>query len=382
VNANGNPTSWKSLALIQDGTGSLRTTGRITFDPPSDWKPSAMTPGGDRLYAVRFRVTSGSAAQGAELLTIFGRDYVNAGGTFTGTIPPFDYAADTNNDSYLNDTEYANRQSGFDARFVYESRLFYPYYGQMRYVTNPSASAVRHWAADHHERLLEANPLADGLFMDNAHGKLPFPGVSVLEPTGTFAEDSGALMNAVSRAIAPKWVLANTAGGRAEGDPIAAGSAAVFEEFLLRPLQANWSEVGDAVSLVDRRLNAAGEPLVVIDSHPGGGSTIDARTQIATLAYYYLVADPERTFLMFFGGYNPSSTWIEHWAPAATMDVGTPTSPMTTFATGTDPSNSALTYKVFAREYTNALVLYKERVKAQQATTLRRLTSLEALTAS
>ena len=43
-----------------------------------------------------------------------------------------------------------------DARFVYESRLFYPYYGQMRFVTNPSAPAVRHWAADYHVRLLDA----------------------------------------------------------------------------------------------------------------------------------------------------------------------------------------------------------------------------------
>ncbi len=365
VDANGNPTSWKTLTLNHDATGGLRSTGRITFDPPADWIPSSMTPGGERLYSVRFRVTSGSAADGAELLTIFGRDYVNANGTFTGTIPPFDFAADKDNDGYLNDTEYANRKAGFDARFVYESRLFYPYYGQMRYVTNPSAAAVRHWAADHHERLLEANPLADGLFIDNAHGKLPFPGISVLEPVGTFAEESGALINAVSRAIAPKWVLTNTAGGRAEGDPIAAGSAAVFEEFLLRPLQANWSEVGDATSLIDRRLNAAGEPLVVIDSHPGGGSTIDARTQIATLAYYYLVADPERTFLMFYGGYNPSSTWIQHWAPASTVNVGTPTGEMTTFASGLDPANSALTYKVFARDYTNALVLYKPLSYAQ-----------------
>src|SRR6185436_17008731 len=112
-------------------------------------------------------------------------------------IPPFDFAADADGDGYLNDAEYATREPGFDARFVYESRLFYPYYGQMRFVTNPASSAVRHWAADYHVRLLNASPLADGLFMDNAHGKLPFPGVSVLEPTGTFSEDSGALMNAV-----------------------------------------------------------------------------------------------------------------------------------------------------------------------------------------
>jgi hypothetical protein len=359
VDASGNPTAWQTLPLLNDGTGGLRTTGRITFDPPANWVASAMRPGGDRLYQVRFRVTSGTSAEGPELRTVFGRDYVNANGTFAGTIPPFDYAADADHDGYLNDAEYANRQPGHDARFVYESRLFYPYYGQMRFVTNPSASAVRHWAADHHQRLLATYPLADGIFMDNAHGKLPFPGVSVLEPAGTYSIDSGALMNAVSRAIAPKWVLANTAGGRSEGDPIAAGSAAVFEEFLIRPLEANWSEVGDASALVAQRLGAPGAPFVVIDSHPGGGSPIDARTQIATLAYYYLVADPDRTFLMFYGGSSPSSSWIEHWAPAATVNVGAPTGAMRVFATGADPSNAARTYKVFARDYANALVLYK-----------------------
>ena len=103
---------------------------------------------------------------------VCGRGF-SANGTNAGVIPAFDYSADANHDGYLSDTEYANRQAGMDARFVYESRLFYPYYGQMRFVTNPSSSALRSWAADYHDRLLDKNPLADGIFMDNAHGKLP-----------------------------------------------------------------------------------------------------------------------------------------------------------------------------------------------------------------
>ena len=47
-----------------------------------------------------------------------------------------------------------------------------------------------------------------------------------------------------------------------------------------------------------RRLNAHGSPYVVLDSLPTGGSPTDPRTQLATLAYYYLLADPNRTFLM------------------------------------------------------------------------------------
>lgn len=359
TDANGNPTQWKTLTLLADNTNGLRTSGRITFDPPADWVAASLTPGAARLYAVRYRTTAGTAAENAMLFTVFGRDYVNANGQPNGTIPAFDYAADKNGDGYLNDTEYANRAAGFDARFVYETRLFYPFYGQMRFVTNPSSSAVRHWASDYHVALLKSQPLADGIFMDNSTGKVPFPGVSVLEPTGTFSEDSGAMMDALSRAIAPKWVLANTAGGATTADGITAGSAAVIEEFLLRPLAHNWSEVGDTVALVNRRLNTAGNPFVVLDSSAQGGSRTDGRTQLGTLAYYYLLADADRTFLMFFGGDSPSTSWTEHWSPAVSVNVGAATGAMRTFATGTDPTNTGLTYKVFARDYANALVLYK-----------------------
>lgn len=359
VDAAGNPTAWKKLTLVSDGTAGLRSSGKITFDPPKDWVAAAGAPGGARLYSVRYRVTAGTAEQNAELLTVFGRDFAAANGNNAGTIPAFDYAADKDGDGYLTDAEYAGRAAGRDARFVYESRLFYPYYGQMRYVTNPSASAVRHWAAEYHKELLNATPLADGVFMDNATGNLPFAGVSVLEPTGTFALDSGALMSAVSREIAPRWVLANTAGGPNTADAITAASGGVFEEFLIRAMQANWSEVGDAVNLAQRRLNAGGDPYLVIDSSASGGSRYDARTQLATLSYYYLLADPDRTFLMFFGGDAPSTTWKEHWSDAVNVNVGTPTGSMRVFATGTDPANARLTYQVLARNYSNALVLYK-----------------------
>jgi hypothetical protein len=361
VDGTGLPTKWKQLSLLQDRTIGLKQSGTITFDPPADWVPSAITTDSNRLYYVRFRVTNGTTAQQPEVRTIFGRDYVQANGTNAGVIPAFDYAADRDHDGYLNDAEYASRTAGMDARFVYESRLFYPYYGQMRFVTNPSAPAVRRWAADYHVRLLNANPLADGIFMDNATGRVPFPGVSVLEPTATFSSDSGVLMAAVSRAIEPRWVLANTAGGGVNATPVAAGAAGVFEEFLLRPLQANWSQVGDVVDLINSRLATSSSPYLVLDSHPAGGSPTDSRTQLATLAYYYLVADPERTFLMFYGGFSPSSSWTQHWSPAAAVGIGQPTGVMRVFATGTDPSNTALTYRVLARDYENALVLYKPR---------------------
>jgi hypothetical protein len=365
VDAAGNPTAWKTLSLVSDGTTRLTTSGRITFDPPKDWVASAGQPGAARLFAVRYRVTAGTAEQNAVLFTVFGRDYAAANGKNFGTIPAFDYAADKDGDGYLNDAEYAGRTAGMDARFVYESRLFYPYYGQMRYVTNPSSSAVRHWAAEYHERLLNATPQADGVFMDNATGNLPFPGIGVLEPTATYSLDSGALMTTLSREIAPRWVLANTAGGANTADAITAASGGVFEEFLIRAMQANWSEVGDAVNLAARRLNTPGDAYLVIDSSAAGGSRLDPRTQLATLSYYYLMGDPDRTFLMFFGGDAPSTSWTEHWSAAAAVDVGKPAGAMRVFATGADPANTQLTYQVLARDYDKALVLYKPLSYAQ-----------------
>jgi hypothetical protein len=65
--------------------------------------------------------------------------------------------------------------------------------------------------------------------------------------------------------------------------------------------------------------------------------------------------------LMFFGGNAPAAPWSQTWIPAVSTNVGAPTGGMTTFATGADPENRSLTYKVYGRSYANALVLYKPR---------------------
>jgi hypothetical protein len=92
---------------------------------------------------------------------------------------------------------------------------------------------------------------------------------------------------------------------------------------------------------------------------PTGGSPTDPRTQISTLAYYYLLQDPKYTFLNFFGGHEPSSSWTRHWSEAVKYNVGQPTAGWSLFASGGDPSNRARNYRIYQRSYTNALVLYK-----------------------
>ncbi len=359
VNPDGTPKTWKTLSLLGDGTAGFTRNGQITFDPPRDWKAAKLSAATQHLYYVRVVTTAGT---GANAKTLLGRDYVNAAGRASGTIPAFDAAADRDGDGYLNAAEYAGRRSGFDARFVHESRLFYPYYGQMRFVTNPGSVPLHRWAADYHVRQLAVTPNADGFFVDNAHGKLPFAGTPVIEATDTFTDDMADVMASITRAVPGKWVVANTAGSITEGDSIAAASTAAFEEFVLRPNDVSWTGLEDIADLVNGRLGAdSPSPYLMMDSHPGAGSITTERTRMGTLAYYYLLADPEKTFLTFFGGYAPAAAWSRVFVPAATTDVGQPTGAMTVFATGTDPANAALTYKVYGRDYGNAKVLFKPK---------------------
>jgi hypothetical protein len=368
VNADGVPTAWATLPLVSDGTNGFRQSGRITFDPPANWKPAKLN-GSTSLFYVRVRTLTAGTAPVAS--TILGRDYVNAAveanGSATGVIPAFDSAADLNNDGYLNDAEYALRATGKNARFVYESRLFYPYYGSMRFVLNPAGAGVTGWAADYHVRYLNANPLASGLFVDNSNGRSPLDGFVTIESGANFAQNYAALLNAVRTAVAPRWLMANTSGFYTESNVVIPQVQARMEEFLIRALSANYVQFEDVAALVRQRqsLTNPGQ-YVVLDTlptspTPGVGSADDptGRTQIATLAYYYMVADPQTTFLMLNGGYEPGTSWTRHWSAAIAYDIGQPQGDWSIRASGADPSNSALTYRVYQRSYTNALVLYK-----------------------
>jgi hypothetical protein len=358
VDANGQPTAWAPLRTLTDGTAGLTRSGRITFDPPADWRPATVG-GSARLFYVRFRTLTGGTAPVAA--SILGRDYVGANGGTSGVIPVFDYAADTNHDGYLNNAEYAVAVAhGDTARFVYESRVFDGSYGQMRLATNPSNAGFRAWVLDYYGRFLQGQPSAAGLFVDNSGAGLPVDPDSVLEPTAAYANDYGALLNALARSIAPRWVLANTAGGGATAAPVVQRVQGYFEEFGLRPLAQNWQQFEDLAATVGARTELRQPPpYAVLDALPTGGSVGDPRTELTTLAEYYLLADPNDTFLDFYGGFEPATTWARHWAAAAAVDVGLPTGSWSLFASGTDPGNAALTYHVYQRSYGNALVLYK-----------------------
>jgi hypothetical protein len=357
VDAAGSPAAWAPLRTLTDSTKGLQASGTVTFDPPADWKPASVG-GSARLYYVRYRTTADGRPPVAA--AIQGRDYVNARGGHEGTIPAFDAAADKDGDGNLSDAEYAGRRAGFDARFEYEGRMFYPYYGQHRYATNVADPGFRAWAADYHFRYLESHPLAGGVFVDNSLGRIAVEQGTVQESLAGYADNYGSLLAAVNARIAPKWVLANTAGGGITAEPQVKNGVSYLEEFAIRAMAANHIQFEDMAGMIARRRElSGGNGYEVFDSLPTGGSPTDGRTQLATLAYYYQVADPDTSFLMFNGGHEPATTWTRHWSDAVTVDVGRPQGDSALFATGVDPSNKKLTYKVFGREYGNALVLYK-----------------------
>jgi hypothetical protein len=236
----------------------------------------------------------------------------------------------------------------------------------MRYCVNAADPGFRRWVVDYHKRLLKKQPLAAGLFMDNSEGRVPAKPDQVREPVAKYVDDYAALLEELGKAIRPHWILANTAGGYQRADPVVRKCPAYLEEFAIRPLSHHYGYFEDLAEIIRRRAKfTTPAPLVVLDSHPQRGDPTDPRVQLGTLAYYYLLADPEWSFLMFNGGFEPSTPWERHWCPAAAFDVGKPAGPHALFASGKDPGNPSLMYKVFRREYTKALVLFKPLAHAR-----------------
>ncbi len=359
VDANGRPTKWSTLATVTDTTAGMARDGKVTFDPPRDWMAASLN-GTARLFYVRVRTTA--AGTTPLVNTVSGRDYTNfLGAQRGGTIPAFDNAADKDGDGYLNDREWAARKAGFDARFVHESRLFYPTYGPNRFATNVGNATFQAWAVDYHVRAIKAQPLADGFFVDNSVGKIDIDPAGLKESLASYSNDYGQLLGTINRRLGyGKWLLANTAGSGTAGEPIARAGVSMLEEFSLRPVSANHVQLDDlGAMLAYRRQLSGGTAYEILDSLPQGLDANDPRVQLATLAMYYMVADPNLSMLMINGGNEPNSAWTRHWIGAIKYDVGRPLGTMRVVAEGLDPANRNLTYKVYRRDYGNAVVLYK-----------------------
>jgi hypothetical protein len=163
---NGN--DWVALPLLTDGAD-------VVFDPPADWKATGLP--GDAslssdddiayLYYVRLRTTNPGIAPIITMVTgrnWTGRDPITGKGT--ETIYPFDYNSDVNKDGYLNDEEWMTRKEGYNARFMYESRLLTGY-GDWRFVSHIHDALVRDWYVEKIASDTEKDQYRKWVFFDN-----------------------------------------------------------------------------------------------------------------------------------------------------------------------------------------------------------------------
>lgn len=130
-----------------------------------------------------------------------------------------------------------------------------------------------------------------------------------------------------------------------------------------------------AVTNIIAETRAGARRVIGANDHVGGG-TGSARGRIFTLAMYYLVHNVNTFYMYETQGSHASAGRVEDWAwnRAVAFNVGAPeinpagvadyagntnTREHYVFATGTDPVNGGLTYRVLARHFENALVLVK-----------------------
>src|SRR5207248_8650677 len=161
------------------------------------------------------------------------------------------------------------------------------------------------WAADYHARLAAAQPKADGFFVDNSVGKLAVDPNGLAESIANYAADYGTLLGSVDKrlSLTGRWLIANTSGGSGAVDPIIQNGVTYLEEFALRPLSANYVQFEDlAATVAARRQLSGGKAYEILDSLPTQGvDETDPRMMLSTLAMYYLIADPNLSFLMING---------------------------------------------------------------------------------
>jgi hypothetical protein len=367
--ASGIASAWSTLS-VSDGTSGMTANGSMVFDPPADWISCKVSSTSYRLLWVRVRV-SAAATVAPVMSSILCTDYTSGGSSgYSGTIPAFDYAADLDGDGYLNDTEYAARAAGKDARFAYQGRALTPNYGQKRYPTRPDDPHFVSYITQYHVALVGGLSYYNGIMMDNTIPTSYVAEGTVVETVGDFAAANGALVNAVWRAIdtnvdGSKWVLPNT--GAMYSQIITALVPAWIGEFWFRPQGplTHWQVWETQIAQVAvAQATTVPEPIGVVDTHPqGSAGATDTRFQMGGLAMFYQVMTPGLR-LMIDGGNDPSITsaadWLKHWFQALDYDPGDALGAVTLAASGSEPG-SGYPYRIYAREFANAVVLYRPR---------------------
>ncbi len=238
--------NWDGVSVFTPTNGSTPAS----FVTVGDWCPVYLSILGQWLYVAQV-VSVAAGINGAITLSTtvrLGTAPTSGTGNYTlqdgyGNAPLFDASADLDNDRYLNDAEYAARKPGYDARFLWESRVCLPG-GLTRYPTLAASSQLAAWGADFGTRLLAtvaaANPPgASGLMFDNVQGSVNIGGYVPAEGLGVPDTEQGncnrGCMQAM-RSAGYEAYLQNIAGGAslASTNRILAHAPYAYEEFGIR----------------------------------------------------------------------------------------------------------------------------------------------------
>ncbi len=351
VDAQGRPTAWGTLAtdlataptgLRRRRAGHVRPAAGLGAGVGQRRRPAVLRPVPDDRRRAPPRSPSPCSA-----------GTTRTHGAAGGTIPAFDSAADRDGDGYLNDAEYAAGRPGFDARFVYESRLIYPNYGPMRFATNVADPGVPGVGGglprpDRWPGL----PLADGFFVDNSIGRLAVDPTGIKESLSGYAADYGSLLGAINRRLGAREVGDREHGRRRRRRPSRSSgtgcrtwrSSPAADQRQPRPVRRpggrRWRTAGSSPAGRPTRSWTACRPARRRDrpADPAGhpGHVLPARRPGP------VVPDDERRER---AGQRVGPA-LDRRRPRTTS-AGRPAAHKV-FATGTDPTNARLDYKVYA----------------------------------
>jgi hypothetical protein len=85
-------------------------------------------------------------------------------------------------------------------------------------------------------------------------------------------------------------------GGGTDADGVVRQNTAYYEEFAIRALAHNYQQFEDMAALLEHRSDRKTPPTMAVLDARRRAARPTARTQIATLAYYYLLQEPRTTF--------------------------------------------------------------------------------------
>jgi len=362
---NGN--TWSALNIISDGTNNLSQNGKVRFFPPANWEKTKIN--ADITSAYYVRVSTSSVVIAPKESTIFSEDYIPLiGGVFY--VKGWDPANDVNGDGYVDDTEFASLISPLaKARFKYQSRPSYQdstnYYGR-RWMLNAGNTNLINWNATWLPYLMQLQGSKDtGVFEDNVLPYMDWAPSNYFWEYNTNAEyyeRNGQMWAGLKTALGQSQLALNIGEARVPDARINTygGAATVLETETW--LEGRIDRFESKLALTKERSKVLNYPTML----EGRIQKIDGsedRNKIFTLATYYLQAydTPYAPTFYYYGGrdHRNQDNRVYNWFNAIEYNVGQPEGDYYVFATGSDPEKTSLTYKIFGREYNNALVLVK-----------------------